>query len=105
MGRGLGETTAAKRGDRPDTTLELPNDGIDVQSEITHWVLPDGRCVSWSVADLALKRPDELIDPKAKEPYFALGEELEYYPLGMLPDEIVDAYREEPGTLEERCSS
>ena len=37
-----------------------------MQNEIAHWVLPDGRCVSWSVAELAEKRPDELIDLKAK---------------------------------------
>ncbi len=76
-----------------------------MQNEVAHRVLPDGRCVSWSVAELAQKRPDDLIDPKAKALYFAIGEELEYYPLGMLPDEIVDAYRDEPGTLEERYLS
>ena len=75
-----------------------------MQNEIAHWVLPDGRCVAWTVAELAEKRPDELIDPKAKALYFAIGEEVGYFPLGMLPDEIIDAYREQPGTLEERSS-
>ena len=30
------------------------------------------------------------------------GEELSYHPLGMLSDEAFEAYREAPGTLEER---
>ena len=30
------------------------------------------------------------------------GEELGYLPLGMLPDETFEVYREAPGTLEER---
>ena len=75
---------------------------MDVQSEIAHWVLPDGRCVAWTVAELARKKADELVDLKARALYFAIGEEVEYLPQGMLPDEIVDAYRDAPGTLEER---
>jgi len=99
---GISYKGIAYEGDRPDIVEEVPNNGIDVQDEVAHWVLPDGRCVAWTVAELAGKRPDELLDPKAKALYFAIGEEMEYYPLGMLPDEIFDAYREQPGTLEER---
>ena len=47
-------------------------------------------------------RPDELVDPKARELYFVIGQELDHYPLGSLPDEQLEAYREAPGTLEER---
>ena len=92
----------AYESERPDLVLELPNDGIDVQRETAHWVLPDGRCVAWTVLELAEKRPDELEDPTARELYFAIGKELDCYPLGTLPDEHLEAYREAPGTLEER---
>ena len=54
------------------------------------------------MAELAQKRPDELIDPNAREAYFAVGKELGYLPLGMLPDEEFETYREAPGALEER---
>ena len=92
----------AYEGDHPDIVLELPNAGRDVQHETAHWVLPDGRCVAWTAAELAEKKLDELVDPTAREAYYAIGQELEYHPLGMLPDEIFEAYREAPGTLEER---
>ena len=31
-----------------------------------------------------------------------MGKEFDHLPLGMLPDETFEAYREQPGTLEER---
>ena len=89
-------------GDAQHFSPDLPNAGIDVQNEIVHWLLPDGRCMAWTVAELAQKRPDELIDPNAREAYFTVGKELGYLPLGMLPDEEFETYREAPGTLEER---
>ena len=88
--------------DRPDFVCELPNSGMDVQHETAHWILPDGRCVAWTVAELAQRKLDELLDPNAVEAYYALGEEMGCYPLGILPDEQLEAYREAPGTLEER---
>ena len=78
------------------------------------------------------EKPDELVDPTAADAYHAMGEELSYLPLGMLPDaellpqalratfprsnlqsillQIIcaiislrlDAFRESSGTLEER---
>jgi len=99
---GIAYKGIAYEGDRPNIMLDLPNGGVDVQKEVVQWVLPDGRCVAWTVAELAQKRPDELTDPKARAAYFAIGEEVEYYPLGVLPDEVLDAYRDAPGTLEER---
>ena len=51
------------------------------------------------------KKLDELVDPTAREAYYAIGEELSYYPLGMLPDEAIEAYREMPGNLDERPRS
>ena len=89
-------------GDAQHFSPDLPNAGIDVQNEIVNWLLPDGRCMAWTVAELAQKRPDELIDPSAREAYFAVGKDLGYLPLGMLPDEEFEIYREAPGALEER---
>ena len=63
--------------------------------------LEDGRCVSWSVSELAQRLVHELLDPNAREAYYAMGKEFDHFPLGMLPDETFDAYRGQPGTLEE----
>ena len=54
---------------------------------IRYWVLPDGRAVLWSVAELAEKRDDELASPDSTDAYFSLAKELEFEPLGLLPDE------------------
>ena len=89
-------------GERPEFRQELPNAGVDVQHENVYWVLEDGRCENWTVAELAEKKLDELVDPMAREAYYAIGNELGYLPLGMLPEETLEAYREMPGTLEER---
>ena len=60
--------------DRPTIVQELPNGGVDVQHEPVHWILPDGRSVVWTVAELAQAKSDELVDPDAREAYFAMGE-------------------------------
>ena len=59
-------------GDAQNFSLDLPNAGFDVQNKIVNWVLPDGRCMAWTVAELAHKRADELVDPSAREAYFAV---------------------------------
>ena len=92
----------AYEGDRPDIAPDLPNGGIDLQNEPVCWVLPDGRCVRWSVAELAEKKEDELLDTNALQAYETIGKQLDFHPLGMLDDETVEAYRDNPGTLEER---
>ena len=96
---------------------------------LRYWVLQDGRAVNWSVKELASKKPDEIVAPNAREAYHLVGEELQYQPLGMLPDEergsqrhirqVLErallfvycsismflrlmAFRAQPGTLEER---
>jgi len=56
------------------------------RADLRYWVLPDGRAVSWSVVELAEKKDDELVTPNAFEAYVAMGQELAYEPLGMLPD-------------------
>ena len=53
---------------------------------LRYWVLPDGRAVVWSLLELLDKSAEELMDPKAWEAYQAIGKELGYEPLGMLPD-------------------
>ena len=74
-----------------------------MQTEPVYWILTDGRCVCWSVAELAEKKPDELLDSNALQAaYETIGKELDFHPLGMLPDETFEEYRDNPGTLEER---
>ena len=85
-----------------DIAPDLPNGGIDLQKEPVYWILPDGRCVCWSVAELAEKKQDELLDGNALQAYETIGKELDFHPLGMLPDETFEEYRDNPGTLEER---
>ena len=53
---------------------------------LRYWVLPDGRAMVWSLLELLDKSADELMDPNAWEAYQAIGKELGYQPLGMLPD-------------------
>ncbi len=53
---------------------------------LRYWILPDGRAVAWSLLELLDKSADELMDPNAWEAYQAIGKELGYQPLGMLPD-------------------
>ncbi len=54
---------------------------------LRYWTLPDGRAVQWSVSELVTKKEDELIQGDTVESYFAIGAELSYEPLGMLPDD------------------
>ena len=60
---------------------------------LRYWVLQDGRAVNWSVKELASKKPDEIVAPNAREAYHLVGEELQYEPLGMLPDEECGSQR------------
>ena len=56
----------------------------------------------WSVAELAEKKEDELLDSNALQAYQTIGKPLDFHPLSMLPDETFESYRDNPGTLEER---
>jgi hypothetical protein len=49
--------------------------------------LPDGRAVMWSLLQLVSKKTDELVSPGAIEEYYAVGQQLGCFPLGMLPDD------------------
>ncbi len=53
---------------------------------LRYWVLTDGRAVNWSVQQLASAKLDELVQPAAKEAYFAVGEQMGLTPLGMMED-------------------
>ena len=92
----------AFEGDCNHILHQLPNDGKDAQHEPVYWTLPDGRAVCWSLFELVKKKPDELIEGNAIEAYAKVAEQLLYEPVGMLPDEELNEYRDSPGTLEER---
>ena len=52
--------------------------------------------------ELVNKKPDELIQGNAIEAYSTIAKELLYEPLGMLPDDQLNDFRDNPGKLEER---
>ena len=68
----------AYEGDRPDIAPDLPNGGIDLQTEPVYWILTDGRCVCWSVAELAEKKQDELLDSNTLQACEYIGKELDF---------------------------
>ena len=92
----------AFEGERPKLEPQLPGNGVDVQDETVHWVLPDGRCVCLSVRHLADLREDQLIEDDTKEAYRAVAQQFGYDCLGKAPDAELAIFREGPGTLEER---
>ncbi len=57
-----------------------------VRAALRYWVLTDGRAVNWSVQQLAVAKLDELVQPAAKEAYYAVGEQMGLTPLGMMED-------------------
>ena len=71
-----------------------------------HWVLPDGRCISWSVRKLASAREDELVDVSAETcivAYELVAKELGYFSLGKAADADVAAHRAEPGAIKDKA--
>ena len=89
-------------GETSTILYQLPNDGRDAQHEPVYFVLPDGRAVCWTLVELVNKKPDELIQGDTLEAYEKLAKELEYEPLGMLPDDELNEFVLNPGTLEDR---
>ena len=92
--------------ERAQLVRQLPNDGLDSQDAPVHWVLPDGRCISWSVRYLATAREDELVHVSAKtrdEAYNLVAKVLGYETLGMALDDDVAALRAEPGALQDQA--
>lgn len=89
-------------GERPQLMLQLPNDGVDVQDEMAHWTLPDGRCVCLSARQLADLQEDQFFEEDAEEAYRAVAQQLGYDCLGKAPDAELAVFRESPGSLRER---
>ena len=82
---------------------QLPNGGVDCQDMQMYWVLPDGRCVSRSLRDIANFREDDLAPQDSHEAYLAVAKELGYDALGKPEnDESFEEYRLDPGTVSER---
>ena len=81
----------------------LPNGGLDCQDMPMYWLLPDGRCVSRSLRDIANFREDDLAPQDSHEAYLAVSRELGYDALGKPEnDESFEEYRLDPGTVTER---
>ena len=82
---------------------QLPNGGVDCQDMPMYWVLPDGRCVSRSMREIANFREDDLAPQDSHEAYLAVAKELGYDALGKPEnDEAFEEYRLDPGTVTER---
>ena len=88
-------------GETSTILYQLPNDGRDAQHEPVYFVLPDGRAMCWTLVELVNKKPDELIQGDTLEAYEEIAKELEYEALGMLPDDELNEFVLNPGTLEE----
>ena len=89
-------------GETSTILYQLPNDGRDAQHEPVYFVLPDGRAVCWTLVELVNKRPDELIQGDTLEAYEKIAKALEYEALGMLPEDELNDFVLNPGSLEER---
>ena len=48
----------AFEGDAPKLLKQMPNRGVDCQDIPVYWTLPDGRCVSYSLREMANLRDD-----------------------------------------------
>ena len=88
-------------GDRPTFLRDVPRDGRDVQDEPVHWLLPGGRCVCWSVRQLAAAQDVELTDPQSKEAYELVAEKFGFCCIGAHDHEKIRDFMSDPGTLAE----
>ena len=89
-------------GDKPEIKLEIPDGGTDIQDYAVHWTLPCGRSECWSLRELKDARPDQLAARDANEAYEGIAREMAWDVFGTTDDAAVAAYREDPGTLEEK---
>ena len=90
--------------DRPDTEMQLPCNGVDIQNEVVYWVLPGkgGRCIRKSVWDFSKLPSHELAEIDSCEAYRQIGNAFKYDGLGVAkPDDIANL-RQNPGTLSDR---
>ena len=88
--------------ERPEIVHQLPDGGVDIQDEPVYWALPCGRCVCWTLRELANARDDDLAPTDSDEAYRAVARELGYDVLGVAPDDVIADYRDDTGTLEQR---
>ena len=89
--------------ERAQILLQVPRDGLDIQEEPVYWVLPDGRCECWSVSELAEARDDELhqeCEGELTNAYKSIAQAFGYHSLGTASNEDLEAFRNDPGTLE-----
>ena len=65
--------------ERPELVHQLPDGGVDIQDEPVYWALPCGRCVCWTLRELANARDDDLAPMDSDEAYHAVARELRFY--------------------------
>ena len=87
--------------ERPDIIHQLPDGGADIQDEPVYWALPCGRCVCWTLRELANARDDDLAPIDSDEAYRAVARELGYDVLGVAPDADIADFRDDPGSLQQ----
>ena len=87
--------------ERPDIVHQLPDGGADIQDEPVYWTLPCGRCVCWTLRELANARDDDLAPIDSDEAYRAVARELGYDVLGAAPDADITDFRDDPGILQQ----
>ena len=93
----------AFEGDAPKLLKQMPNGGVDCQDIPVYWTLPDGRCVSYSLREMANLRDDDIAPQDSHDAYLAVAKELGYDALGKPEnDEAFEEYRLDPGTVTER---
>ena len=83
--------------DCPGLAVEVPSGGHDIQDERLYWRLPGGRCVCKSVRGLAELPSEDLMEESTLECYEAAAAQLNFYFLGVGPDDEVNEFREAPG--------
>ena len=72
----------AFEGDAPKLLKQMPNGGVDCQDIPVYWTLPDGRCVSHSLREMANLRDEDIAPQDSHEAYLAVAKELGYDALG-----------------------
>ena len=92
----------AYEGERSHVVPHLPQGGIDLQDSPVYWALPDGTLVCWSVRRLAEATEDMLAEESSEEAYRSVAKEMGCDVLGKAPGELLEPFRDAPGTLAER---
>jgi hypothetical protein len=88
-------------GDRPIFLYDVPAGGVDIQDEPVHWLLPGGKCVCWSMRQLASAQDVDLTDPQTKEAYELVAEKFNFCCVGAQEPHKIRDFLAKPGTLAE----